>query len=370
RVDICTPYLQTCVAYVMPAFQSTLQQKMDQKSFLSTDSSYATVKEWLRQITDALEYLHQRNLYHLDVNPRNVFIMCGGQAALGGLASMQPSRIITANDVKLDTIFCPPDVISVRLGLTKEAAEVHADSIDAWSVCTLIAEALTSHWRWKVRKFLVLTKNRAHTTHERLTLLGDYMTSRFQNVSCLRRYLHKNFKTVTFEDDEIVALATLLAHGLKIDSNYRKDVSTLLRAKYWNESCVSSKSTSHLQNLEESSFENTTNYTWDDDAPSSSREFSCYDRNMTGEEDDTDEELRRTAIWNDTLMPFGRSPPQISMILLPHADVLKLTTLENPLGRSGDAASVTSSSSPRTRSFVHKTRRWFNGILKRTPKPK
>lgn len=125
----------------------------------------------------------------------------------------------------------------------------------------------------------------------------------------------------------------------------------------------------HLQNVEESSFENTTNYTWDDDAPSSSRELSCYDRNMTGEGDDTDEELRRTAIWNDTLMPFGRSPPQIPMILLPHADVLKLTTLEDPLGRSGDAASVTSSSSPRTRSFVHKTRRWFNGILKRTPKP-
>ncbi|CAN7986582.1 unnamed protein product [Ixodes hexagonus] len=246
RVDICTPFLQTCVAYVMPAFQTTLQQKVDQKTFLSTDGSYATIKEWLRQITNALEYLHQRDLYHLDVNPRNVFILRGGQAALGGLASLQPSRIITANDVKLDTIFCPPDVISVRLGLTKEATEIHADRIDSWSMCTLIAEALTCHWSWKVRKFLVLTKNRAHTTHERLTLLGDYMTSRFQNASCLRRYLHKNFKAVTFEDDEIVALATLLAYGLKIDSKDRKTVSTLLRAKYWNESCVSSKSTCKL----------------------------------------------------------------------------------------------------------------------------
>lgn len=364
RVDVCTPCLQPCVAYVMPVFENTLQQRIAPKAFRSSESSYAQIKTWLNEILSAVDYLHCMELYHLNIHLRNVFILPGNKAALGGLCSLHQGKMVDAEYVKLDTIYAPPEVIAVRVGLADPAFGLQADRIDIWSLCTMFAEALTCHWRWKVRKFLVLTKDRVQTTGDRLTLLGDYTTSRFQSPECLRRYLQKNFRTITFEDEEIGALAVLLQCGLKVSPSERKTVSATLRARYWTDTFISAKSPVPYDNFGGSSDENTTNYSWDDEQQHSGRDLLHYYRNLTeDEEEETDEELQPADLSDETLTPDGASAAPSPMVLLPHADVLRMSTLENPPTLSSTLTG--DSSPPISKSFASRTKEWLGEIRRR-----
>ncbi|KAL1424523.1 hypothetical protein MTO96_020072 [Rhipicephalus appendiculatus] len=297
RVDICTPFPQTCVAYVMPAFRCTLHQKVSVKAFLCSEGSYAAVKLWLFQVAGALEYLHQRELFHLDVTIRNVFILQNSnpgypgirrsdRAVLGGLAHLQPSRQVSAGD---------------------------ADRVDAWAFCTLVAEALTCHWRWKVRKFLVLSKSRDRSTAERLSLLADYVTSRFTSATCLRRYIHQHFRGALVDDDEVSALAALLALGLRVDATARRSVSVMRAHKYWHAPQARSPTTP-VENAVESSLDKSTTCTWDgSSAELPYRRASGDDEEDDSEDDDDEEEEEgaREPQHSDT----GSSA---AMVLLPH----------------------------------------------------
>ncbi|KAH7945319.1 hypothetical protein HPB49_009494 [Dermacentor silvarum] len=347
-VDICTPYLQTCVAYVMPAFRCTLHQKVSLKAFLCSEGSYAAVKFWLSQVADALEYLHQRELFHLDVSLRNVFILQADRAVLGGLASLQPSRMVSAGDVRLDSVFAPPDVIAARIGLAAPVpatggGDLQADRVDAWGFCTLVAEALTCHWRWKVRKFLVLSKSRDRSTADRLSLLADYVTSRFTSTACLRRYVHQHFRGAHVDDDEVSALAALLALGLRVDATARRPVAAMRAHKYWHAPQARSP-TSPVENVVESSLDNTTTCTWD----ASSAELPYRQASGEEEEDDTDD---------DDEEEEGGGEPQHSdtgssaaMVLLPHGP--------SPLQMVGGQSPG---------SLAARTRRWLAVLTGRQP---
>ncbi|KAL3247879.1 hypothetical protein MRX96_056796 [Rhipicephalus microplus] len=316
RVDICTPFPQTCVAYVMPPFRCTLHQKVSIKAFLCSEGSYATVKLWLFQVAGAIEYLHQRELFHLDVTVRNVFILQGDRAVLGGLAHLQPGRQVPVEGVRLDSVFAPPDVIAARIGLTHcvpatTGGHLQADRVDAWAFCTLVAEALTCHWRWKVRKFLVLSKSRDRSTAERLSLLADYVTSRFTSATCLRRYVHQHFRGALVDDDEVAALAALLALGLRVDATARKSVSVMRAHKYWHAPQARSPTTP-VENAVESSLDNTTTCTWDgSSAELPYRRVSGDDEEDDSEDDEEDEDGAEEPQHSDA----GSSA---AMVLLPH----------------------------------------------------
>ncbi|XP_064469376.1 uncharacterized protein LOC135384056 [Ornithodoros turicata] len=365
RVDVCTPFLQTCIAYVMPAFDFTLQQKVTPKVFRYSETAYGQIKAWLYEIMNALDYLHSRGMYHLNIHMRNVFIIRGNRAALGGLANLHRAGTVTADAVKVDTIYAPPEVVAARIGMDNKMWELQADRIDMWSLCAMFAEALTCHWRWKIRKFLVLTKNRVHSTGDRLALLGDYTTSRFQSPECLRRYLNRSFRSIMFEDEEVGSLALLLQCGLKVVPGERKVVSGMLRARYWTDTFTSPRSPPVEENLECSSQENTTNYSWDDEQQYSSRELLHFYRNLSEDDDDeeTDDELRRGDTSEDTLTPEGASPTQTTMVLLPRADVLRISTLENSPTISSTLTGETGRQ--RSKSFASKTREWFGEMRRR-----
>lgn len=91
-----------------------------------------------------------------------------------------------------------------------------------------------------MRKFLVLSKNRERSTSERLSLLSEYVTSRFQSSACLRRYLHQHFRTTRIDDEEVAALAGLLAMGLRADPAARRPLAAMRAHKYWDASDRSS----------------------------------------------------------------------------------------------------------------------------------
>ncbi|XP_065280146.1 uncharacterized protein [Dermacentor albipictus] len=290
RVDICTPYLQTCVAYVMPAFRCTLHQKVSLKAFLCSEGSYATVKFWLSQ---------------------------ADRAVLGGLASLQPSRLVSAGDVRLDSVFAPPDVIAARIGLAAPVpattgGDLQADRVDAWGFCTLVAEALTCHWRWKVRKFLVLSKSRDRSTAERLSLLADYVTSRFTSTACLRRYVHQHFRGAHVDDDEVSALAALLALGLRVDATARRSVAAMRAHKYWHAPQARSP-TSPVENAVESSLDNTTTCTWE----ASSAELP-YRQASGDEEDDSDDDEEEEEEEGGGEPQHSDTGSSAAMVLLPH----------------------------------------------------
>ncbi|KAH6930950.1 hypothetical protein HPB50_021064 [Hyalomma asiaticum] len=335
----------------MPAFRYTLHQKVSLKSFLCSEGSYATVKLWLSQVAGALEYLHQRELFHLDVTFRNVFILQADRAVLGGLANLQPSRQVSAGDVRLDSVFAPPDVIASRIGLvacvtgtTGGGGDLQADRVDAWAFCTLVAEALTCHWRWKVRKFLVLSKSRDRSMAERLSLLADYVTSRFTSTACLRRYVHQHFRGALVDDDEISALAAMLALGLRVDATARRSVSAMLAHKYWHAPQARSP-TSPVENAVESSLDNTTICTWDGSSAELPYRQASGDEEEDDSEDDDEEEDE-----GGVEQQHSDTGSSAAMVLLPHGPpALQLVGGQSPA------------------SLASRTRKWLAVLTCRQP---
>ncbi|XP_077564271.1 uncharacterized protein LOC144179701 [Haemaphysalis longicornis] len=186
----------------------------------------------------------------------------------------------------------------------------------------------------KVRKFLVLSKSRERSTAERLSLLSEYVRSRFQSSACLRRYLHQHFRAARIDDDEAAALAGLLAMGLREDPASRRPLAAMRAHKYWHASATSSACTP-AEDEAESSLGNTTTCTWD----ASSRELA-YGR--VDEEQDSDEQGAQTHHRPDEAGP-------VAMMLLPHGPPPKLAGSQLP------------------GSLAARTRRWLAGLLHRQP---
>ncbi|KAH9369277.1 hypothetical protein HPB48_012353 [Haemaphysalis longicornis] len=314
--------------------------------------SHPNLMELLRRIRHACSRRRKRSRR----NARSAFNNRGRsdtkeeRAVLGGLASLQPCRVVSPRDVRLDSVFAPPDVIAARIGL-EAPSELQADRVDAWSFSTLVAEALTCHWRWKVRKFLVLSKSRERSTAERLSLLSEYVRSRFQSSACLRRYLHQHFRAARIDDDEAAALAGLLAWasgrtrppGARWPPCGPTSTGTPRPRRphaVW--ACVHVSRvffrgalSAPAEDEVESSLGNTTTCTWD----ASSRELA-YGR--VDEEQDSDEQGAQTHHRPDEAGP-------VAMMLLPHGPPPKLAGSQLP------------------GSLAARTRRWLAGLLHRQP---
>ncbi|KAK8781262.1 hypothetical protein V5799_017396 [Amblyomma americanum] len=185
---------------------------------------------------------------------------------------------------------------------------------------------------------------------ERLSLLAEYVTSRFTSAACLRRYLHKHFRGgQRVDDDEVSALAALLALGLRVDVSARRPVAAVRAHKYWHDAPARSP-TSPVENAVESSLDNTTTCTWEaSSAELHYRRVSPDEEDSEDEEDEGAEPLRQHS---------DAASADAAMVLLPHGP---------PAPRSAPQQRLAGDRPPG--SLAARTRRWLAVLMGRQLPP-
>lgn len=136
--DIQYAYYADSYIFLTPVYPQTLQQKVSQPSFLSDKNSLNKTVSFLKQIVDAVAYMHDQGLSHNDLKCDNILISDSGTAVVADFGFLTPA-VNLIHKYGTPFIYRCPEARLTECGLTP----IDGMKLDSWTVGMLAFEMFT-----------------------------------------------------------------------------------------------------------------------------------------------------------------------------------------------------------------------------------
>ncbi|KAG8183519.1 hypothetical protein JTE90_003869 [Oedothorax gibbosus] len=140
-------------AFIMDAQAGSLDDAMD-KEFRMGPHALDGVKTWLRDIVCGLEYLHSKDLCHLDLKVDNILISHSSRALLCDFTFLRRSTepIFRKHAVGMPHAYQPPEACDCNECRKSDGrVEIHGKSVDSWGLGMMTVRILTCYYNISAR---------------------------------------------------------------------------------------------------------------------------------------------------------------------------------------------------------------------------
>ncbi|KAG8187142.1 hypothetical protein JTE90_004885 [Oedothorax gibbosus] len=135
-------------AFIMDTQAGSLDDVMD-KEFRMGPHALDGVKAWLRDIVCGLEYLHSKDLCHLDLKVDNILISHSSRALLCDFTFLRDSTepIFRKHAVGMPHAYQPPEACDCDDCRKSDGrVEIHGKSVDSWGLGMMTVRILTCYY--------------------------------------------------------------------------------------------------------------------------------------------------------------------------------------------------------------------------------
>ncbi|KAG8197391.1 hypothetical protein JTE90_013513 [Oedothorax gibbosus] len=189
--------LVKAVVYIMPIQVASLRAVMNDWEFRTKTDALDQVKKWLSQTLSGLEYLHGRDLVHLDVKEDNVLISHSGTAMLCDFTCLNDAtKPIHSTKVGSPFMYRPPEALHFD-------ETVDGKPCDMWSFGIMSVEILAdfflahnlppSQRNWHVDVYPTLyeiLQEHCFTMFFHMTFMKDQMNEATQDARLALDFVH------------------------------------------------------------------------------------------------------------------------------------------------------------------------------------
>ncbi|KAG8194327.1 hypothetical protein JTE90_029204 [Oedothorax gibbosus] len=190
------------VAYIMPIQVASLRAMMSDKEFKMKVEALDQVKMWLRQTLCGLEYLHSRDLVHLDVKEDNVLVSHSSTAMICDFTCLNnANKPIRSAKVGSPLMYKPPEAFYLE-------GTVEGKPCDLWAFGIMSIEILTDFF---------LSKNLPPIEHNWLMDVHPTLHEILKEKT-FKTYFDVTFTKVEKNEEKDYRVALNFIHGfLKMD---------------------------------------------------------------------------------------------------------------------------------------------------------
>ncbi|XP_013785877.1 cyclin-dependent kinase-like 3 [Limulus polyphemus] len=219
------------VAFMIPRARMNLLEFSRTSNFKRSSQSFSFLRSWMYQILNAVHFLHDLNLYHLDISVLNVLLSSELTAQLTDFGSVYHSVLdkCAVEDIGLPSIYCPPEVFrkTGRSASRLEKREISPSSCDIYSVGILFLEVASNNCFRKKS----LNKPVHRSFRNNVSLILRYLKE--PAVFC--KYLHQAFPAAAITSKDEILVADLIWSCIRTKITSRPSAKQLLRHEFLKE---------------------------------------------------------------------------------------------------------------------------------------
>ncbi|XP_023222822.1 cyclin-dependent kinase 17-like [Centruroides sculpturatus] len=224
-------YDQRIRIFLMPYTESTMAEQLHPERTRNLFGGFLTVKKWLYQILSALDYLHVRNLHHLNLNLENQLITDRGNIRLSDFEHLNSkNKIIKIDEVGMKTVYRPPELCWYEENQIGKK-EFVASHLDLWAYGIISLQAITAQ---KLNLDPIRWQCNSHLSNWRLWKIevGDTLNLITRKPAYFQYILQSSYPTTIFTKRDIRNCYAFLYSFLREDPENRLPVKYAIKHNF------------------------------------------------------------------------------------------------------------------------------------------